>query len=90
VISDITAYGVPLNAYYKLVDEVGALFTNENTTNWQLADRICREHLIDVLIINDSDPLWSSLATLKAQRPALYENTHYAIFACGNYAHNKR
>jgi hypothetical protein len=89
VISDITAYRVPLNVSHKLVDEVGALFTNENMTNWQLTDDICQEYLIDVLIIKDSDPLWSSLARLKAQRPTLYENTHYAIFACGKYAHNK-
>jgi len=90
VISDLTAYGVPLDGFYKLVNEVGVLFTTENMTNWQLTDRICQEHSIDVLIIKDSDPLWSSLAILKAQRPALYENTHYAIFACGNYAQNKQ
>jgi len=90
VISDITAYGVPLDAYYKLVDKVGILFTNRNTTNWQITDHLCRENSIDVLIIDNNDPLWSNLASLKAQRLALYENTHYAIFACGNYAHNKR
>ncbi len=89
VISDITAYGVPLDDFHKLVNEVGVLFTNENMTSWQLTDDICQEHLIDVLIIKDSDPLWSSLATLKAQRPALYENTKYALFACGDYAHTK-
>jgi hypothetical protein len=89
VISDITAYRVPLDGFHKLVDEIGVLFTNENMANWQLIDRICQEHSIDVLITKDSDPLWSSLATLKAQRPALYENTHYALFACGNYAQNE-
>ena len=89
VISDITAYRIPLDISQKLVDEVGALFTNENMTNWQIRDRICQEHSIDILIIKDRDPLWNSLASIKAQRPALYENTHYAIFACGNYAHNK-
>ena len=89
VISGITAYGVPLDAFYQLVDEVGVLFTNENITNWQLTDHICQEHSIDVLIIKDSDPIWISLATLGVQRPALYENTHYAIFACGDYAKDK-
>ena len=58
----------------KLEDEVKILFTNENVTDWQLTDRICREHSIDVLIIKDTDPIWSSLARLKTQRPALYEN----------------
>ncbi|MCJ7435250.1 MAG: hypothetical protein MUO77_17355, partial [Anaerolineales bacterium] len=89
VISERTAYGFPLSVFNKLTDEVRILFTNEDVANWQLTDRICREHLIDVLIIKDTDPIWSSLINLKTQRPALYENTHYALFACGNYAQNK-
>ena len=39
VISDRTAYGVPLDVFEKLADEVGVLFTNENVTNWQLTDQ---------------------------------------------------
>ncbi len=89
VISDRTAFGFPLDVFGKLTDEIGVLFTNENITDWQLTDRICREHSIDVLTIKDTDPVWSSLAVLKAQRPALYENAHYAVFACGNYSQNK-
>jgi hypothetical protein len=86
VISDRTVYGVPVDVFQKLVDEVKVLFTNENVTNWQLTDHICREHSIDVLIIKDTDPIWSSLATLNTQRKAIYENAHYALFACGDYA----
>ena len=89
VISDRSPYGVPLDAFDKLVNEVGVLFTNENITNWQMTDRLCQQYSIDVLIIKDIDPIWSSLATLKMQRSALYENTHYALFACGDYAQNE-
>jgi hypothetical protein len=89
VISDRTAYGFSLDVFEKLTDEIGVLFTNKNITNWQLTDRICREHSIDILIIKDTDPVWSSLAILRTQRPALYENTYYALFACGDYAQNK-
>jgi hypothetical protein len=86
VISDRTAYGVPLDIFEKLADEVGVLFTNKNVTNWQVTDSLCQQYSIDVLIIKDTDPIWSSLTILKTQRPPLYENAHYGIFACGDYA----
>jgi hypothetical protein len=89
VISDRTAYGVPLDIFEKLADEVGVLFTNENVTSWQMTDKLCQQYSIDVLIIKDTDPVWSSLDTLKTQRPVLYENAHYALFACGDYVQNK-
>jgi hypothetical protein len=88
VVSDRTAYGVSMDAFRELKAEIGILFTNRHVTDWQLTDRICREHLIDVLIIKDTDPIWDSLSILKSQRPALYENEHYAIFSCGDYARN--
>jgi len=86
VISDRTAYGIPINIFHKLVNDISVLFINENVTDWQLTDKLCRQYSIDVLIVKDADPIWSSLAILKTQRPALYENSHYAIFACGDYA----
>ncbi|MCJ7434922.1 MAG: hypothetical protein MUO77_15680, partial [Anaerolineales bacterium] len=85
VISDRTAYGVPADVFQKVVNEIKVLFINRNVTNWQLIDKLCQQYSIDVLIIKDTDPIWSSLATLKKQRPALYENVHYDLFACGNY-----
>jgi len=86
VISDRTPYSVPPDVFQKLTDEVGVLFTNENLTDWQSTDKLCQQYSIDMLIIKDTDPIWSSLAVLRMQRPALYENTHYALFACGDYA----
>jgi hypothetical protein len=85
-ISDRTAYGVPLDVFEKLADEVGVLFTNENVTNWKVTDGLCQQYSIDLLIIKDTDPIWSSLTILKTQRPVLYENAHYALFACGGIA----
>jgi hypothetical protein len=89
VISVRTAYGIPLDVFYKLAYDVSILFTNQNVTNWQMTDKICQQYWIDVLIIKDTDPIWSSLTLLKTQRPPLYENAYYALFACGNYAQNK-
>jgi len=81
-------YGISLDAFNKLANEVETLFSNQNTTNWRRLDRICRKYLIGVLIMKNTDPVWSQLATLEIQRPALYKNTHYALFACGDYAGN--
>jgi hypothetical protein len=89
VVSDHTAYGIPLDAFNKLKNEVGVLFTDQHVPDWQSTDRICKDYSIGVLIINDTDPVWDSLAMLKKQRTALYENAHYALFACGGYARNK-
>lgn len=88
-IADRTAFGVPLDVFNKMVSEVAVIFTSQKETDWKKTDAICRQHFIDVLIIKDSDPIWNSLALLKTLRPALYENTHYALFACGDYTINK-
>jgi len=84
VISDRTIYGVSLTTYDQFVHDLAFLFT-ESFSNWQPIDTACQKYSIDLLIFNDLDPAWPSLATLKTQRPALYENEHYSIFACGSY-----
>lgn len=84
VIADRTSYGVPLDVFNKLVDEVSPIFINRNVNNWQFIDRVCRKHSIEILILENSDPIWESFAILRGQRLALYENAHYALFACGD------
>ncbi len=84
VIADRTIYGVSLTTYNKFVSELEFLFT-EDFSNWQPIDDACRKYSIDLLIFSDLDPAWQSLAVLKTQRSALYENEHYSIFACGSY-----
>ncbi len=85
VISDRTGYGIPLDQFNTLVDEIGVLFTAKNIRNWQFVDDICRAHSIDLLIFEDTDPIWGSVPLLAAQRSPLYENSRFAIFACGDY-----
>ena len=89
-ISDRTVYGVSLDIYNEFAKGIGAIFTVSDADNWQLIDQTCRKYSIDILIVNDVDPLWNSLAKLRMQRPALYENAHYAIFACGDYSKNSQ
>ena len=84
VISDRTAYGVPFDQFNTLVDEVGVLFTAKNPSDWQLVDDICRTHSIDLLIFENTDPIWASIPFLETQRTPLYQNPSYALFACGD------
>ncbi len=86
VISDRTIYGVSITTYNKLAGELGFLFTSENFTGWKSIDDACQKYSIDILIFNITDPVWNSFSLLKTQRPVLYENDHYSLFACGNYA----
>jgi len=86
VISDRTAYGVPADVFTNLTDRVGVIFMNENINDWQFTDEVCRKHSIDILIVEDTDPFWNNISSLKVQRSPLYENTHYALFTCGEYA----
>lgn len=85
VIADRTTYGVSLDDFNKLAGEVGGIFTNKNINKWQFIDRACKKYSIDILIVEDADPIWEAIPTLKAQRPPLYENVHYALFPCGEY-----
>jgi hypothetical protein len=90
VISDRTAYGVSLEDFDKLVNDVGLIFTGMNVNDWQLTDETCRKYSIDILILEDTDPIWNGISTLKTQRLPLYENEHYAIFSCGDYMNHSR
>jgi hypothetical protein len=85
VISDRTVYGIAPEAFRALADDVGTIFT-EQAENWGVIDMSCRRYSVDILIIKDLDPLWNNLDKLKKERPPLYENKHYALYACGNYA----
>ena len=86
VVANRTAYGIPTKDFVNLSNTVEALFEDRNTLNWSSIDILCNSYFIDVLIINDADPIWNSLSTLQMQRAALFENDRYAIFACGNFA----
>lgn len=84
IISDRALYGVPTDEIERLNDEISPLFLDENKLTWQAADDICRKHSIDILIFNDSDPVWSKVLELLIQRTPVYTNERYALFPCGN------
>ena len=85
VVADRTALGIQKADFEGLVVKVGNMFRNIHTLDWQPIDAICQEYSIDTLIIQDTDPVWWNLPILKLQRSALYENAHYALFACGRF-----
>ena len=83
VISDRTIYGVSLETYKELSGDIGKIF-KQKAKDWNFIDEKCGQYAINVLIIKDTDPLWTSLPALKLIRPPLYENAYYAIYSCGN------
>lgn len=83
-IGDRTAYGVPSEVFKEMSTSVGRIFLAENVTDWASTDELCNQYSIQVIIVNDADPLWSSLSTLKEQRAPLYINGRYAVFTCGD------
>ncbi len=86
IVSDRTFYGISADDFDRLVREVGILFVNDRTADWGAVDLLCERYLIDILIIEDTDPIWEDLPALKVSRAPLYANDHYALFACGKYA----
>jgi hypothetical protein len=85
VASDLTAFGVPLEIILSLAREVGSIFQNAEN-DWSEIDQNCKQHAIDVIILNDLDPAWQNLSVLLRQRRPLYKNSYYAVFTCGNFA----
>jgi hypothetical protein len=84
VIADRTAYGVPIEVFEEMSASVGRIFLAENVTTWESTDMICNQHSIQAIVVNDTDPLWSSLPILQEQRTPIYRNPHYAVFGCGH------
>lgn len=90
VISDHAAYGVPRNVFVTMARGTGAIFDMTGQTDWVAVDALCDRYSIDVLVLNDTDPLWTSLDTLQGMRRPLYHNDRFAIYACGRYAAGSR
>ena len=84
-VADRTAYGVPTSQYEAVRDDVGTVFSGA-ASGWDSIDSVCLRYGIDVLIFQDSDPVWRELGSLGLQRPPLYENPNYRIFPCGEFA----
>jgi hypothetical protein len=83
-ISDRTIYGVPLETYQAMANDIGTIFTRQ-TAGWDFIDAKCRQYSIDILIVKDIDPIWNGLRSMRNERLPFYENTYYALYSCGNY-----
>jgi len=85
VVSDHCIYGVSPKAFQSLQFEVGSIFQNSES-DWSEIDQNCKQHYIDIIILNDLDPVWQNLPVLIQQRQPLHSSFYYAIFACGDFA----
>lgn len=85
-ISARTAYGISESTFINRVDEIKVLFYMQNITSWQPIDNLCRKFYIDILVIENNDPLWRHLDVLSSSRNPYYIDDYYAVFACGDFA----
>jgi hypothetical protein len=83
-ISSHTPFGVPDSVYNTLITQVAKIFNQKSAADWSSVDATCRDQSIDLIVINDTDPIWASLDILKSQRPPLYQNAYYALFSCAD------
>lgn len=84
-ISDHSAYGLPLKVFKAMQLGVGSVFTNKEN-GWAEIDQTCKRYFMDIILLNDQDPAWQNLSVLREKRKPLYNNSYYAIFACGEFA----
>ena len=82
-IADRTNYGISVGELRRMTEGIGTIFNSPNNSDWKSLDQTCNEFSIDLIIVNDTDPLWSNIETLSIIRPPIYKNTYYAVFACG-------
>lgn len=85
-ISDRTAYGISTEIFLERVAAVGIIFSMDVISNWQPVDDLCEQNFIDVLVIENTDPLWKSIDILKADRQPHYLDDTFAVFSCGSFA----
>jgi hypothetical protein len=84
IINNITAYGIPEIEYNYYIDQVKPIFLTSDATSWVNIDQLCQKNLINFIVVADEDQLWPNLKTLERQRKALFENSYYAFFNCGD------
>ena len=83
VVSYHSLYGIPEEVFEPLIASVGSIFDAQNP-DWHSLDQVCDQYHINVLIIRDLDPIWSSRDPLSAARVPLYENQFAMVFKCGS------
>jgi len=80
-ISDITAYGVSRQELGYRSASISSIF---GEADWNSIDESCKSYYINVLVINDLDPIWGNLSAIEKQRKPIYQNQYYAVFTCGD------
>jgi len=83
-VSDHTEYGISPVDFQERVDQISQIFQGKSPATWARIDQDCAQNFINILIVNDTDPLWHDLPKLELQRPPLYSNDRYALLECGS------
>lgn len=78
-------FNVPLPILKERSQRISGIFLLEHQNSWDAIDTLCKQYFIDVLIVNEHDPLWKGIPLLAQQRTVLYQNRYYAVLACGEF-----
>ncbi len=79
-------FNVPLPVLRMRSKRISEIFIMERQNSWDAIDLLCQQYFIDVLVVNEQDPLWRNLPILYEQRAPLYKNRYYAVLPCGEFA----
>jgi hypothetical protein len=82
IIADHAAYGLSQRDYEELVQNIGAIFEPTQTPTWASTDALCLQYKINILVLNDTDPLWNYLPTMKPPRTPLFSAPRFKVYAC--------
>lgn len=83
-ISANAPFNVPVSLLEKNIGRISEIFTVDDDRTWERIDGLCEEMFIDILVVDDLDPLWDNLPVLSEQRDPLYTNEYFAIYKCGD------
>jgi len=75
-------YGIPVDRYRAVEDGVAPIFSDAAIDVARVGD-ICHRYGIDVLVVQDIDPVWSADGSWVAKREPLYQNARVKVFSCG-------
>jgi hypothetical protein len=82
-ISANAPYNVPSPVLIRNTNQISKIFVHRNVRTWEKIDELCKEYFIDVIVLNDLDPVWKHLLVLEKERKPLYQNDFYSVVQCG-------
>jgi hypothetical protein len=79
-----TVFGGDVSHCAGRVASITPLFNTPSRSESAELDRVCREYNIEIMVVDDRDPVWSDRQSWVWVREPLIANEHVRAFACGD------